>query len=594
MKTIIQRMKLSIALVVSISCLCACAEILDMQVLPPPSETKEASNTVPKQELDINDLKVRDRKELYTEDVDTKVRTMYLTVKKGNPSDGTDHTWGEVNTYSAYYYQDLKIPRYKVAGILKVGDENGPLPGEFGFDETASNVTVTIRGQTSTRNAQKNYRISIKENKGMYKEQKVINLNKHMGDGLRFRNKLAYDLLEEIPQLMSARTSFVHLYVKDETTGEDGPYVDYGLFTQVEQINKRYLRNHGLDSHGHLYKINFFEYHDNTDVIVNEDDPNYVQEDFETLVESKGNNDHTKLINLIKKINDNTISGEDLLETYVDEENVAYWMAFMILMGNKDTQNRNAFIYSPYSSIRWYYIPWDNDASISDTENTILDWNFGKGWEKGIANYWGNMLFRKLLKSERFRKSLDDAVNDLRNNYINSDNVMRKVYGYAEITRKYLSQMPDIAHHNISLEEFDYLISEIPTELTLYYNEYKESLNKPMPFFIGTPLIEDGRIRLNWENSYDLQNRDITYDVYISNSLDFDSAFFKKTNVISPTVTLDTLPMGQYFIKIIARNSDNLEQYAFDYYMVDNDKVYGVKSFYVNADGSISEEVYVE
>ena len=36
---------------------------------------------------------------------------------------------------------------------------------------------------------------------------------------MRFRNKLSYDLLKGIPELLSLRTQFVHLYVKDETEG---------------------------------------------------------------------------------------------------------------------------------------------------------------------------------------------------------------------------------------------------------------------------------------------------------------------------------------------------------------------------------------
>lgn len=67
-----------------------------------------------------------------------------------------------------------------------------------------------------------------------------------MGEGLRFRNKMAYDLIRGIDQMMGLRTQFVHLYVKDETSGSDS-FDDYGLYTQVEQLNKTALQVHGLD-----------------------------------------------------------------------------------------------------------------------------------------------------------------------------------------------------------------------------------------------------------------------------------------------------------------------------------------------------------
>ena len=54
---------------------------------------------------------------------------------------------------------------------------------------------------------------------GEWRGQRTIALNKHVSDVFRFRNKLAYDLMKDIPQMMSARTQFVHLYVKDTTEG---------------------------------------------------------------------------------------------------------------------------------------------------------------------------------------------------------------------------------------------------------------------------------------------------------------------------------------------------------------------------------------
>ena len=56
------------------------------------------------------------------------------------------------------------------------------------------------------------------------------------------------------------RTQFVHLYVRDLTTGSGAAFEDYGLYTQVEQLNKTALKTHGLDRNGQLYKVNSFEF----------------------------------------------------------------------------------------------------------------------------------------------------------------------------------------------------------------------------------------------------------------------------------------------------------------------------------------------
>ena len=166
---------------------------------------------------EINGVHLRDNPELYTVYDDSGVVTMYLTVSRGNDSENTNHSWAQINHYSAYDYAAMGVPRYQVNALLQVGDENGPLPGELGYGVEAPNATVQIRGQTSSRNAQKNYKIELKKNKGSWRGQRTIALNKHMGEGLRFRNKMAYDLIKGIDQMMGLRTQFVHLYVKDLT-----------------------------------------------------------------------------------------------------------------------------------------------------------------------------------------------------------------------------------------------------------------------------------------------------------------------------------------------------------------------------------------
>lgn len=308
-------------------------------------ENPAAAETVQKEEKqDINSVHLRDKELLYADEDDTGVITMYLTVSRGNRAENTDHSWEEINTYSAYDYEDMGVARYQVAGLLQVGDENGPIEGEVGYGETVPNATVQIRGQTSSRNAQKNYKIELKKNKGTWNGQRTINLNKHQADGLRFRNKLMYELIQGIPQLIGLRTQFVHLYVKDNTDGKEGEFVDYGLYTQVEQLNKTALKAHGLDSNAQLYKVNFFEFYRYEEIIKTEDDPDFNKERFEGMLEIKGDTDHSKLIEMLDVLNDYSVPIDEVLDQYFDRENLMYWLAFEILTGNVDTQSRNVYL----------------------------------------------------------------------------------------------------------------------------------------------------------------------------------------------------------------------------------------------------------
>ena len=555
----------------------------------------KAADKVEKAPLeDINSVHLRDNPELYTVYDDSGVVTMYLTVSRGNDSENTNHSWAEINHYSVYDYEAMGVPRYQVNALLQVGDENGPLPGELGYAVEAPNATVQIRGQTSSRYTQKNYKIKLKKNKGSWRGQRTIALNKHMGEGLRFRNKMAYDLIKGIDQMMGLRTQFVHLYVKDLTDSSSGVFEDYGLYTQVEQLNKTALTAHGVDSNGQLYKINFFEFYRYEDVIRLTTDPAYDQTAFEKHLEIKGDSDHSKLIKMLDVLNDESSSMDDeLFVTYFDKENIAYWMAFQLLTGNADTQSRNVYLYSPQNSEKWYFWDWDNDAMLRRKERKLKNFSDSNSWDRGVSNYWGNILFRRCLQTQSYRDMLDTAMKELYA-YMNEERIQSMLEHYRSVTEKYVWQMPDRMNVPITHDEYEEVLKSIWPEIDENYNYYWESYRKPMPFFIGKPQVVNGSLLLNWDPSYNFEIENIYYTVELAKDYLFTTTFFRQENLILPELTMDTLPAGQYFLRVRATNASGYTQDAFDYYVTETGKHYGMICFYVQPDGSIAEDTYEE
>lgn len=421
-------------------------------------------------EQSIGGAHLRDNESLYKVYDDSGVETMYLTVSRGNSSEGTDHSWSEINQYSADDYTAMGVERYKVNGLLQVGDEQGPVSGELGFGESVPNATVQIRGQSSSGFQQKNYKIELKSGKGEWRGQRTIALNKHVNDGLRFRNKMAYDLIKGIDQMMGLRTQFVHLYVKDETSGSDS-FDDYGLYTQVEQLNKTALQAHGLDKNGQLYKVNDFEFYRDEDVIKLADDPDYDQTKFEKKLEIKGDNDHTKLIAMLNDLNDYSVPMREILGKYFDTENIAYWMAFQLLTGNIDTQNRNVYLYSPTNSDTFYLLDWDNDGMLMRKEYEIRQRADGQSWENGISNYWGNILLRRCLQTKSFRTALDKAIND-EYKYMSAGRINSMVRQYRSIVEPYVQKMPDSMHEPLTPSQYDTVADQLHSEIERNYQTY--------------------------------------------------------------------------------------------------------------------------
>ncbi|MCI8455156.1 MAG: spore coat protein CotH, partial [Lachnospiraceae bacterium] len=250
--------------------MCGCSRLYTAEaVLVDEDETYE------KEQHDSVYEQLTDRASWYEGEGEPEVSVLYLTVGKGSAEAGTDHTWAEVNARPLSWYEENGIKPYRCEAVLQEGGETGPLAAGFGYGERVANATVCLRGSGASGQPQKSYRIDIKKGKGKWDGQKTVLLNKHAADPVRFKNRLAYSLMQEIPSMFSARTRFVHLYVKDKTEGEDGLFRDYGLYTAVEQINKTYLKNHGLDNGGQLYQAEEFDWGLHEDSLVPATSPQY-------------------------------------------------------------------------------------------------------------------------------------------------------------------------------------------------------------------------------------------------------------------------------------------------------------------------------
>lgn len=585
MKHIKQCLALWLILALLAGCAAAEAELSD------DSEAR-AAHSVPK-EMPVEG-NIRDNPALYEGRDPYSVISMYLTVSSGNEADGSNHTWTEVNSYSAYYYEDLGIDRYKVEGILQIDDGSGLGEGSYGYGEVVPNVTVQVRGQTSSRSALKNYKIRIKAGKGEYNGQRTLALNKHVSDPYRFLNKMCYDLLADIPQLMSARTQFVRLYVKDTTEGGSGEYVDYGLYTMVEQINKTYLKNHGLDERGKLYKVNMFEWQTYDEIMAVGDD--YDEDAFEFHLEIKGSDDHSDLREVLTELENYSIPITEIIEEYFDAENLCYWMAFQILIGNWDSGARNAYIYSPLNSKKWYLISWDMDASFRRNFFTWDDYHEGESWEQGLTQYVSLTMVNRMMKVEKYRQMLDDAIHDLLEHALNPEVIAERVELYSAVVKDDMYQNPySKPESNLTSEEYDEFVGKLASEIEMNYEYYLESLKRPWPFYVNLPEDDGEKFLYSWEISYDTHGESVTYAYQVATDYGFENVLYEDSGLSIPFVEAERLEPGTYYLKVTATNESGYTTDCFDYYDINNvGKIYGCYRFVVLEDGTITYEAEEE
>jgi len=538
---------------------------------------------------DINELPLRDNMNLYQYDDPDSVVHMYLTVRRGNKADNTDHSWQEVNDFTKFFFIDMQhVEVGRAEAILQVGDEKGPVVGELGYGATLPNAVVQVRGNTASRVAQKSYKIELFDMAGEWRDQSTIALNKHIDDYIRARNKLCFDLMIGMPGMVTLRTQFVHLFVKDETTDPPADtFVDYGLFTQIEQPNQRFLRNHLLDPDAQFYKTYMFEFERYPEKLRLADDPLYDEAEFSTIMEIKSNRDHSKLIQMLEDVNNWAIPIEQTFDKYFDAENYFYWMAYNILIGNIDTGSQNFYLYSPQNGQKWYFIPWDYDGALFRLEREYYGNSPYLYYERGIATYWPTVLHKRVLMQEKYRAMLDDAVHELMKT-LTPERISAMLAEYKKVTDQFVFVYPDVLHMRVTSPDYEKQFEIIPQEIQVNYQLYLESLEAPMPFYLGEARVIGDSLRFNWEDAYDFDARDITYVFTLARDWTFEEVISEQrlTNLIETKV--DIPGVGQYFWKVVAYNENGKMMLPFDYYRdAEGDRHDGMKSFYLIPDGKV-------
>lgn len=513
-------------------------------------------------------------KRLYERDEDDSLKTLYITVLPTEPG-----------KESLDWYGLNRLPNKgddsKLNIIMQEGlsDGEGPRSGMFGYGATDSNASITLRGNTAWFTSQKSYRIKLTEEAGTYLDQRTFNLNKHSLDLSRLRNKLSFDLFENIADMTSLRTQFVHLYVKDLSTGAaDADYVDYGLYTHVEQPNKQFLRSHLLDPNGYLYKVAFFEYYRYEDLIKNYDDPTYDRAAFETILEIKGREEHSKLIAMLEDVNNYSIPIEKVMDKHFDLDNFLTWTAAEILMDNMDTDANNFYLYSPLNNDKWYILPWDYDGGweLQRNKGSI------RPYQSGISNFWGSVLHNRYFRSERHVEQLKVKLDELYATYINKDTVKRQLESYKDVVEPFLYREPDIQflpEQNSDFEEELQIIVNTPER---GLQRFLEDLEKPKPFYQHDVERNGDQIEFSWDISFDLQDDALEYEVTVAKDPEMKQIVYKESHLKDNTFSIKELSKGTYYWKVIVSDAAGNWQYSFDSYKdEEGNYYYGMREFEV-------------
>ena len=497
---------------------------------------------------------------VYDQDDPGSVVCFYVTVRKGDKGSDTDHSFADVNNVVRFVNDTHVAQDVYARALVQVGDESGPVMGMLGYGTTETNARIRIRGNSSSVRPQKSYKLDLDDEAGLWRGQSNIALNKSVFDVTRIKNKMYFDLLKNVPDVPSIRTQFVHLYIKDETSGSE-TFQDYGFYTQAEVPSKKYLSNHGFDSNGYLYKAISFNF-EMSDVLKTVDNPSYDQAAFETVLSCKGREDHTKILNLIEMINDRSMDINDIIGTYIDRDNYITWLAYNILMANIDTTMQNFYLYSPLNSDKWYFIPWDGDNMLHVKEDEMEGLSSAYGsYQHGISNYWGIILHQRFLKVDSNRKELEEKVDELYQT-INPQSVQAMVDAYNQTVEPYVLSNPDYYYLGHTKQERDQIVNGLGKEVEDSYLAFKASLHELMPMYETARDNGNGNVTLLWTEAYDFDNQDVSYHVTVSEYPDMRNPIIDQDEALTQ---IDVqLPVGTHYLRVTACTSDGRNSEAMD------------------------------
>ncbi|MBS63846.1 CotH kinase family protein [Salinisphaera sp.] len=473
-----------------------------------------------------------------------------------------------------------------------------------GDDLTFRSDEIEVRGASSRQARQKSYKVEFED--GDWFGMERLQLNKHPFDLSRIRNKLSFDLFKQIENFPSLRTQFVHVFVKEET---DADYQDGGLFTNIEYMDDDWADNHGQEEQSNIFKTEQFSFQSLEDTPELTEDVD--SDAFETVLESKGDDESTEtLIAMLNALNDDDVPFDNVLKQYFQADNFRTWLGINILLSNDDTNSQNFYLYRPSQIDNFYFTPWDYDGAwdFFGQPAEQLDFPQRPRWTQGIANWWAMPLVSRYVRNGGI-PALQAKLDALQAGALAPANVETLIDSYpiddivgilVNRAGPDLDGLPTVNDGRSAEPQIREEIERLPGTIATAREEFDSTLDRPMPVYTAASL-QNGNVVLRWDESYDIQNNALSYDVRLATSpllngtrdactSEDDAMPMLNTNVVfsrngiqgTTVVPTTALTPGQrYYAQVIVRDSDGYCQSSFDeYYDQANDETYyGVFGF---------------
>lgn len=501
----------------------------------------------------LNGLKLVENKNIYGLDNPSDLTSIYITIFPTKTDKGTL----DFSAFDLHRALDQSYNPVLDANVIIAG-KDGSLPLTSNTNKV--NAIIRVRGNSSRGAAFKSYKINFTSEEDNFNGQRVLNLNKHIKDYVKISNKFCFDIMSSLENMVSHRTNFTKVYIKNASLPQtERKFVYYGLYTNIEQPNKTFLTSHGLDANGTVYKASSFEFRE-YEALKNIDDPEYNEEEFEKILGIREAKDHSKLIKMLKDINDFSLNFNDSFSKYFNEDNYLTWMATSILLGNEDIVSHNFMLYNPSNSMTWYLLPWDYDATFTFQSGVPLEL-------KGLQRLTGVNLHKRYFIIPGNINKLTSKMEELLKTSMSEDKVNSLIAQYKPVLEQTLTIAPDVGLIKVPPNEINSYLNRFYDEIETNYKDYLNSLKYPNPVFTAAPeKIKENEYSFAWDPSFDFQGDLLTYSIKLSTDYNMSNIVFQASNLKETSYIYKGTLKGRYYLQVsIIDNKGNI-QYSLDTY----------------------------
>ncbi len=338
----------------------------------------------------------------------------------------------------------------------------GNAPGKFGFEfkyvhgdveidgKSFKDAGIRFKGNSSYASSQNSLKRPFKFDFDQYvKEgqlfgQTTLNFSNNFADSSQIREAVSYDIFRQI-NVPYSRTAFVKLFLT--VAGKyDKQYI--GLYTMVEQVDQKFLRQHFGNDSGLLVKpegVGSLQYlGDDWAAYKEKYDPKSGHKGVE------GEKAKKQMIAFVKFFNQ--VEGADFkkgIEAYLDVDEFLRFLAGNAALSNLDSflsMGHNFYMYLNPATNKIVFIPWDLNMAMGgfgmagggDQQTNLSIMHPHSGSSK---------LIEKILEIESYKQKYREYLQQIVKGAMNPERLQAQISALEKVTAEAIASEPEDARN---------------------------------------------------------------------------------------------------------------------------------------------------